>query len=97
MPLPAAHAAGSVVVVRDEEWVVSATEPAGDGWKIRCVGRTELVRGTAATFFTSLDEIEALDPAQAVLVQDTSPAFAEAGCGWRRSVARPPCPCTSPA
>jgi superfamily II DNA or RNA helicase len=70
-----AHPAGSVVVIRDEEWVVSSTEPAGDGWKVRCVGRTELVRGVAATFFTGLDTIEALDPADAVLVQDTSPGF----------------------
>lgn len=87
MPLTAAHAAGSVVVVRDEEWVVSATEPAGDGWKIRCVGRTELVRGTTATFFTNLDEIEALDPAQAVLVQDTSPGFRRSRL-WLEAVRR---------
>ena len=70
-----AHAAGSVVVVRDEEWVVSSCEPAGDGWCVRCVGRTELVRGKTATFFTSLDTVEALDPAAAELVQDTSPGF----------------------
>ncbi len=75
MSVTTAHAAGSVVVVRDEEWVVSSTEPAGDGWKVRCVGRTELVRGTTATFFTGLDAVEALDPAQAQLVQDTSPGF----------------------
>lgn len=61
--------------MRDEEWVVSSTEPAGDGWKVRCIGRTELVRGMAATFFTGLDKIERLDPAEAELVQDTSPGF----------------------
>jgi superfamily II DNA or RNA helicase len=70
-----AHPAGSVVVVRDEEWIVSSSERAGDGWKVRCVGRTELVRGTTATFFTGLDRIERLDPAEAQLVQDTSPGF----------------------
>ncbi|MCU1614232.1 MAG: helicase domain protein [Frankiales bacterium] len=70
-----AHPAGSIVVVRDEEWVVSSSEPAGDGWKVRCLGRTELVRGTTATFFSSLDDIEQLDPAKAELVQDTSPGF----------------------
>jgi ERCC4-related helicase len=75
MSVATAHAAGSVVVVRDEEWVVSSSERAGEGWKIRCVGRTELVRGTTATFFTGLDSVEALDPAQAQLVQDTSPGF----------------------
>ncbi|MCZ2804840.1 helicase-related protein [Modestobacter sp. VKM Ac-2983] len=69
------HPAGSVVVVRDEEWVVSSSERAGDGWKVRCAGRTELVRGTTATFFDSLDKIDQLDPAKAELVQDTSPNF----------------------
>jgi superfamily II DNA or RNA helicase len=62
-------------VVRDEEWVVSSSEPAGEGWKVRCVGRTELVRGMTATFFTGLDTLERLDPAEAELVQDTSPGF----------------------
>ena len=75
MSVTTAHAAGSVVVARDEEWVVSSSERAGDGWKVRCVGRTELVRGAIATFFTSLDTVEALDPSQAQLVQDTSPGF----------------------
>ena len=67
MSVVTVHAAGSVVVVRDEEWVVSSTERAGEGWKVRCVGRTELVRGTTATFFTGLDTVAALDPAQAQL------------------------------
>ena len=75
MPVGTAHAAGSVVVVRDEEWVVSSSEQVGDGWKIRCVGRTELVRGTSGTFLCNLDEIEQLDPADAVLVMDDSAGF----------------------
>lgn len=62
-------------MVRDEEWLVSACEPAGDGWKVRCIGTSELVRETPATFFTALDDIEALDPADGVLVQDGSPNF----------------------
>jgi hypothetical protein len=48
-----AYAAGSVIVVRDEEWVVPSSERAGEGWKVRCVGRTKLVRGTTATFFST--------------------------------------------
>jgi hypothetical protein len=70
-----AFAAGSVVVVRDEEWIVSSCERAGDGWKVRCVGTSELVRDTSATFFSTLDHIESLDPADAVLVRDDSPRF----------------------
>ncbi|MGH3628592.1 MAG: SNF2-related protein [Sciscionella sp.] len=68
-------ATGSVVEVRDEEWIVSSCERAGDGWKIRCVGCSELVREQPATFYSSLDTIEALDPADAQLVQDDSPNF----------------------
>jgi len=70
-----AFAAGSVVVVRDEEWIVSACERAGDGWKVRCVGSSELARDMPATFYSALDDIEALDPADAELVQDDSPNF----------------------
>ena len=70
-----ALAAGSVVVVRDEEWIVSSCEPAGNGWKVRCVGSSELVASVPATFYSELDEITALDPADAELVQDDSPYF----------------------
>ena len=70
-----AFAAGSVVVVRDEEWIVSSCEPAGDGWKVSCVGSSELVASVPATFFTELDEITSLDPADAELVVDDSPYF----------------------
>ena len=70
-----AFAAGSVVVVRDEEWIVSSCEPAGDGWKVSCVGSSELVASVPATFFTELDEITSLDPADAELVADDSPYF----------------------
>ncbi|MGH3609840.1 MAG: hypothetical protein ACRDRD_17400, partial [Pseudonocardiaceae bacterium] len=56
-------AAGSVIEVRDKEWIVSSCERAGDGWKVRCIGSSELVPATPATFYGTLDEIEALDPA----------------------------------
>ncbi|MGH3901111.1 MAG: SNF2-related protein [Pseudonocardiaceae bacterium] len=75
MTTSTAFAAGSVIEVRDEEWVVSSCELAGDGWKVRCVGSSELVRSMSATFYSTLDEIEALDPAEAELVQDDSPHF----------------------
>ena len=75
MTTSAAFAAGSVIEVRDEEWIVSSCERAGNGWKVRCVGSSELVRSMPATFYSTLDEIEALDPAEAELVQDDSPHF----------------------
>lgn len=71
----AAFAAGSVVVVRDEEWIVLSCEPAGKGWKVSCVGSSELVASVPGTFYSELDDIAALDPADAQLVQDDSPYF----------------------
>ncbi|WP_214370459.1 SNF2-related protein [Pseudonocardia sp. H11422] len=76
-----------MIVVRDEEWIVSACERAGDGWKIRCTGSSELVRGHSATFYSALDEIEALDPAEAELVQDDSPRFRRSRL-WMEAVLR---------
>lgn len=70
-----AFAAGGVVVVRDEEWVVSACDRVGDGWRVRCLGSSELVRGVSATFYSALDDIAPLDPADAELVRDDSPQF----------------------
>ncbi len=48
-------APGSVVVVRDEEWLVTTAEPATDGWLVDVRGLSELVRDTEATFYTGLD------------------------------------------
>lgn len=87
--------AGSVVEVRDEEWIVSSCERAGDGWKIRCVGSSELVREQPATFYSSLDTIEALDPAEPSSSRTIRPTFGGADFGSRRYCVRPPFRCTS--
>ncbi|HEV2780197.1 MAG TPA: hypothetical protein VGX25_12465 [Actinophytocola sp.] len=63
-------------MVRDEEWLIQACEPVGDGWKLACLGTSELVRDTEATFYTELEpDVEPLDPARARLVADDSPGF----------------------
>jgi hypothetical protein len=66
---------GSVVVVRDEEWLVTGVEPTQDGRLLRCQGLSELVRDTSASFYEGLDDIEVLDPAQASVVADDSPSY----------------------
>lgn len=69
-------APGSIVEVRDEEWLVSSSERLPNGvWKVRCTGASELVRDTDATFLTDLDEVVRLDPEDARLVVDDSPAY----------------------
>jgi len=68
-------APGSVVVVRDEEWLVTATEQTAGGLLVYGQGRSELVRDTTACFYDTLDEIEALDPAAATVVADESARY----------------------
>ena len=68
-------APGSVVVVRDEEWLVTATEQTTDGVLVHGQGLSELVRDTTACFYQSLDHIQALDPAAATVVADDSPRY----------------------
>jgi len=65
-------APGSVVVVRDEEWLVTSVERTRDGRLLRCQGLSELVRDTSASFYEGLDRIQVLDPAHAIVVADDS-------------------------
>ena len=48
-------APGSVVIVRDEEWLVTKVEPTNDGRLLSCRGLSELVRDTTASFYEGLD------------------------------------------
>ena len=68
-------APGSVVVIRDEEWFVRATEETADGLLVHVQGLGELVRDTTASFYATLDDIRPLDPAAARVVADDSPQY----------------------
>ena len=69
-------AAGSQVVVRDEEWIVRSTQQTpSDGLLVRCIGTSTLVKDTEATFFTNLDQVEPLRPEDTRLVADDTPNF----------------------
>lgn len=58
-------APGSIVVVRGEEWLVASAEQDSDGWLGRARGLSELAADITATFYSSLDTIEVLDPRDA--------------------------------
>ncbi|WP_280201930.1 helicase-related protein [Nocardia cyriacigeorgica] len=68
-------APGSIVVVRDEEWLVTSAEQGSDGRLLRVRGLSELVADTTATFYESLDEIHVQNPADAEVIPDGSSGY----------------------
>lgn len=80
-------APGSIVVVRDEEWLVRATEDTADGTLIHVQGLSELVRDSSASFYTRLDDVVPLEPARAQVVADGSPRYRTARL-WLESTIR---------
>lgn len=87
MPDQIEVAPGSTVVIRDEEWLVSAVEQTSDGQLLHVIGLSELVRGSGASFFESLDKVQPLDPAASQLVADASPGNRRARL-WLESMGR---------
>jgi superfamily II DNA or RNA helicase len=67
-------APGSRVVIRDQDWQVVDIEMDGLGGRavVRCIGRSELVRDQAASFFSDLDKIEPEDPTRTFFRLDLS-------------------------
>ncbi|MEV4620513.1 helicase-related protein [Asanoa sp. NPDC049573] len=80
-------APGSVVVIRDEEWLVQTAEETADGLLVHVRGLGELVRDVTASFYAALDRIEPLDPAAASVVADDSPRYRKARL-WLESTFR---------
>lgn len=77
-PVRTTIAPGVTVVVRDEEWLVTSVGQTSDGQLLHVQGLGALVKGTAASFYESLDHIEVLDPARATLTPDSSPGYRRA-------------------
>src|SRR5258706_4036046 len=89
-------APGSIVQVRDEEWLVTEVTRDGDGWLVHCQGLTELVRDTNAIFATVLDEVVTLDPGDAVVVADTSSGYTKSRLWLEAVLRKSPVPLTDP-
>lgn len=86
-------APGSVVVVRDEEWLVTSAEQGSDGWLVRVRGLSELVAETTAAFYSSLDTIEPQDPKAAKVVADGSSGYRDARLWLEALLRKTPVPC----
>jgi superfamily II DNA or RNA helicase len=91
-----AIAPGSIVVVRDAEWLVLATEMTKSGLLVRVQGLSELVRGATASFYSDFDEITPLDPAQAKLKSDDSPGYRRAKLWLEATIRKTPLPLGGP-
>lgn len=85
-------APGSVVVIRDEEWFVRATEETADGLLVHVHGLGELVRDTTASFYATLDDVRPLDPAAARVVPDDSPRYRVARLWLESTIRKTPVP-----
>jgi len=86
-----------VLLIRDEEWLVTRAERASDGeWFVTVQGVSELVRDTSATFSTALDEIQLLDPAEAKVVADESPGHRRSRLWLEAMVRKTAVPITDP-
>ncbi|MFI8456854.1 SNF2-related protein [Kitasatospora sp. NPDC085464] len=73
---PLGLAVGTVVEVREEDWLVrSVSEPRKGEYLIEVTGASDLVRGHEARFLTSLDQPRVLRPEDTRLVTDTSKEF----------------------
>ena len=80
-------APGSIVIVRDEEWLVTAVEAATDGYFVNVIGLSELVRDTDAVFSSAIDDIVEADPTKVSVVADDSPKFRRSRL-WLESMLR---------
>ncbi|WP_198415760.1 helicase-related protein [Cryobacterium glaciale] len=89
-------APGSIVVVRDEEWLVTAIDPSADGWLVHCQGLSELVRDTTASFYEGLDTIVELDPSKAKVIADDSPGYRKARLWLEATLRKTPIPLNDP-
>ena len=87
-----ALAPGSIVVIRDEEWLVRAAEETADGTLVHVQGLGELVRDTSASFYTSLDQVVPLEPARAQVVADDSPRYRTARLWLESTMRKTPLP-----
>jgi ERCC4-related helicase len=94
---PFTAAPGSVVLVRDAEWLVTHVEQATDGFFVHVIGLSELVRDTVATFSTALDTVVEVDPTQVRVTADDSPGFRKSRLWLEATLRKTPVAITDPA
>lgn len=91
---------GVLVEVRDEEWLVTSVnaveEPAGTAYEVRARGVSDYVRDQMATFFTSLEPVEVIDPTDVTPVADTSGGYRHSRIWLESTLRNTPVPLYQP-
>ena len=85
-------APGSIVTVRDADWLVTNATPTRDGLLVEVTGLSELVRDTRAAFYEHLDEIVPFDPRAAKVRTDDSPRHRRSRLWLEATLRRSPMP-----
>lgn len=68
-------APGLTIEARDESWLITHVARSTDGYRLKVRGLSDYVRDQPATFYTALDEVSVLDPADVKVVVDDSPNY----------------------
>ncbi|GAA1941656.1 DEAD/DEAH box helicase [Microbacterium aoyamense] len=85
-------APGSLVRVRDADWLVTNASPTQDGLLVEVTGLSELVRDTRAAFYEHLDEIVPYDPRQTKVRADDSPKYRRSRLWLESTLRKTPIP-----
>ena len=85
-------APGNVVVVRDEDWLITSVDESSDGPVLNAQGLSDLVRGQDAVFYPRWTGSSSTTPATLKSAPTTHPSTAAPASGWSPPSARPPSP-----
>jgi len=85
-------APGSLVRVRDADWLVTNASPTQDGLLVEVTGLSELVRDTRAAFYEHLDEIIPYDPRATKVRADDSPKYRRSRLWLESTLRKTPIP-----
>ncbi|KSU54741.1 helicase-related protein [Microbacterium enclense] len=85
-------APGSLVRVRDADWLVTNASPTQDGLLVEVTGLSELVRDTRAAFYEHLDEILPYDPRKTKVRADDSPKYRRSRLWLESTLRKTPIP-----
>lgn len=88
-------APSSVVVIRDQEWLMTKVDESAGGALIRVQGLSELIRNTMASFYEALESITVLDPADATVTPDSSSGYRTAKLRVEATLRKTPIPLIS--